>query len=87
MTAKPSLFIDVVARSGFYPANQVRRCFVGLQSDQFLLTSRYDPGDVFLQFLFAIGPDDAGTPRNRENSVDIDLRIGVSHSCQFTLRS
>ena len=86
MTAKPLLFIDMVARAGFYPANQVRRCLVGFQSDknmrvirhainrdQFLLTTRYDPGDVFLQFLFGIGPNHACTPRNRENGVDINL--------------
>jgi hypothetical protein len=86
MTAKPSLFIDMVARAGFYTANQVRQCLVGFHSDknmcvirhainrdQFLLTSRHDPGDVFLQFFFVIGPNNAGTPRNCENGVDIDL--------------
>ena len=86
MTAKPLLFIDMVARAGFYPANQVRRCLVGFQSDknmrvirhainrdQFLLTPRHDSCDIFLQFLLAIGANNAGAPRYRENNVEIDL--------------
>ena len=94
--ANPSLLVDVISRARFYSSDQVRRRFVGLQSqenvrviwhavnrDQFLFTLRHDSSNVFLQFLLAIGANNAGAPGDRENNVEIDLRIGVSHCANY----
>ena len=44
-----------------------------IDGDELLLTTRDNPGDIFLQFLFAIGLNGAGTSRHRENNMEIDL--------------
>src|SRR5437660_7685395 len=97
---KSSLLVDVIARSGLYPPDQIRRRLIGFQSeknvsvightinrDQFLFTLRHDSSNVFLQFLLAIGANNADALGDRENNVEIDLRVGVSHCCEFTCRS
>src|SRR5439155_852740 len=42
-----------------------------INRDQFLPTLRHDSGDIFLQFLFVIGPNNAGTPRYRKTYMPL----------------
>ena len=79
--ANPSLLVDVIARSGLYPPDQIRRRLIGFQSeknvsvirhainrDQFLFTLRHDSSNVFLQFLLAIGANNAGAPETAKTT-------------------
>ena len=54
-----------------------------IDRDKLLIPPRYDPRDVFLQFLLALGLNDACAPGNGEDDVQIDLGVGVGHSRKY----
>jgi len=49
--------------------------------DQFLPLTGNDTGNVLLEFVVVLGFDETLPPFNRENNVDIDLRVGICHGC------
>jgi len=54
-----------------------------IDRDKLLIAPRYDPRDVLLQFLFALGLNDTCAPGNGEDDVQVDLGVGVGHSRKY----
>jgi len=86
----------VIGRACFDAPDQIRRRLIRLQSkknvdviwhtidrDKLLIATRYDPRDVFLQFLLALGLNDTCAPGNGEDDVQVDLGVGVGHSRKY----
>ena len=53
-----------------------------IDRDQFLAFSRDNSGDVFLELLAMCVVDYAGATGDREDGVQIDLRVRVGHLAQ-----
>lgn len=92
----PSSLVDVIGRSRLNVADQIRRSNIRFKTkqnmrvirsavdrNQFLALSRNDPRNVFLELFAARGIDYACPTGDSEDNVEIDLRVGIRHSCRF----
>jgi hypothetical protein len=94
----PLAFVDVVGATRFDVTHQIGERHIWFQPDQDVRVVRHamhrqqllflagdDAGDVFMEFLLPLRPDEVLPSFDRKDHLDVDLALGVGHgSCRST---